>query len=130
MNKVEIIKKFNSIIESLLTQVSPLIGTKYLMYFQKITKMNSLMPIKKFSVYALKSKKQILDKNPDYFLDENYYNKTINEIYSKKENTDWYLSEILHLKTIYLAVDDESKDNIWDILHALVILSEDYIKLN
>jgi len=130
MNKVEIIKKFNSIIESLLTQVSPLIGTKYLMYFQKIIKMNSLIPIKKFSVYALRSKKQILDKNPDYFLDENYYNKTVNEIYSKKEKSDWYLAEILHLKTIYLAVDDESKENVWDILHALVILSEDYIKLN
>ena len=129
MNKVEIIKKFNGIIESLLTQVSPLIGTKYLLYFKNIVKCNSILPIKKFSDHVLQSKDQILERNPDYFLDEGFYNKKVEEVYGHKGNTDWYLNEILHLKTVYLAVDSDSKDNIWDILNALVILSEDYLKL-
>jgi len=128
MDKIQIIKQFNHIIESLLDQVAPLIGTKYANYFRKLVKINALVPIQNFSIYALKHKDQIMEKDPDYFLNEDTYKNTVKEIYG--ESTDWCLHEILYLKTIYVTVDNESKENIWSILQALVILSEDYIILN
>ena len=128
METAKIIKKFNSIIESLLNQVIPLIGTKYLFYFKNIIKFNSVMPIQKFIKHVLKHKKKILAKDPDYFLNEELYKKELNDkVYSEDE--DYYLYEILHLKTVYISVDDESKENVWNILHALLILCEDYKKL-
>jgi hypothetical protein len=41
------------------------------------------------------------------------------------------LSQTFHLalKNIYVYLDQTSKDNLWDILQALLILGEDYIKI-
>ncbi len=128
METAKIIKKFNHIIESLLNQVIPLIGTKYLFYFKKIIKINSLMPIQKFNNHVLKYKKKILAKNPNYFLNDEIYKHELDDnIY--KDDSDYYLYEILHLKKIYISVDDDSKENLWNILHALIILCEDYGKI-
>lgn len=129
MNKSEIIKKFNAIILSLLEQVSPLVGTKYLGYFKNIMKINAPLPIKNFASIGLKYKTKIMEKDPDYFLDENIFTKGVDEN-CDQENKEFYLNEILHLKTIYLTVDDESKENLWKISQALVLLSEEYLKLN
>ena len=39
-NKITIIKEFNVILETFLSQLSPLIGTTYHHYFKKLTKVN------------------------------------------------------------------------------------------
>jgi len=124
MDKPTLIKKFNSIISNLLDQVSSLIGTKYSGYFNKLIKVNAILPIKNFIVHAIPHERKILDRDPDYFMDESVYKKEVRRKWG--ENVDWYLNEILNLKTVYLSVDDESKENLWDTVTVLLLMSKKY----
>ena len=124
MDKVTIIKKFNSIVSNLLEQVSPMIGKKYCDYFSKIIKVNSLLPIQNFIVHAIPHENKITERDPDYFLNETVYKAAVHKKWGEK--ADWYLNEILNLKEIYLTVDDNSKNNLWDIVTALLLLSKKY----
>lgn len=128
MNKVEIVKNFNNIMGNFLSQVAPLVGSHYHSKFNLIIRVNSLLPIKRFSEYALKHKQKIMEKDPDYFLNEDTYKTDVVEYYG--DESEKYLNDILYLKQVYLNVDDDSKENIWSILQVLIHLTEEYIKLN
>lgn len=125
MDKVTLIKKFNSIISNLLDQVSPLIGKRYSDYFNKLIRINSILPVQNFIIHAIPHEKKIKERDPDYFLNESVYKKAVHKKWGEK--ADWYLNEILNLKEIYLNVDDSSKENLWDIVTALLLLSKKYM---
>ena len=131
MNKVTIIKNFNSIVQNLLDQVSPIIGSQYSGYFKKLIKVNSLLPVQNFVLHGIPHESKILNKDSDYFLDENVYNNEV-EKHTRvvnEDKTDYYLMEILNLKAIYLKTDKESRENLWDIVTALLLLSKKYTEL-
>ena len=122
MNKVDIIKNFNLILGDFLQQISPIIGTTYHRYFTNLIKINAVEPIKLFSYYVHNSEKPLAT-----------YIETRNESYF--ENTDNHmdnitsenaLMEIIKLQGIYSKLNKESKDNLWDILQALLQLSKEY----
>ena len=48
MPNIEKVKEFNTIIESFLIQVSPIVGTSYHFYYKKLIKVNAVEPIKLF----------------------------------------------------------------------------------
>ena len=129
MNKSEIIKNFNNVILDLLAQVSPIIGTKYSFYFNGIIKVNCIAPIKQFILHGYKNKDQIMNKDTNYFLDDTFVSESMKKEVYTDEETDFYLNEIIHLKKVYAQVDDSSKESLWEILQALVLLSEEYLKL-
>ena len=106
---VQIIKEFNKTFEFLLEQLTDYIGTKPLIKFKMLIKYNSLSPLEKFICYALPEKHNILTKNENFFL-------------SKIDNNDLFL-----LNNIYNQLNEKSKNNLWDIIHALLFLSEDYL---
>ena len=119
----EKIKNFNTILESFLLQITSHVGTTYHHYFQKLIKINSLIPIQHAITHLLPFKDQILKKDETYFYNENNYkNKVENE-------ADTVLSEILRLKDIYKQLNDESKDNVWSIFQALLQLTIEYCEL-
>lgn len=120
----ELVKNFNNIIESLLIQTSPIVGTTYHTYFQKIIKVNALLPIDNAIKFMLPFKEKIFKKDESYFTDENNYMDHINGVTSI--SNDKILDEILRLKEIYYSIDQESKDNVWSILQALVQLIIEY----
>ena len=131
LEKKNLIIKFNEIFLDLLNQVSPLIGSKYSMYFKNLIKFNSVAPIKNFCLHAIPHKNKIIEKDPSYFLNEEMYKNEVersNNTYNE-DNTDRYLIEILNLKSIYMTIDDKSKDNLWDIVNALLILSLQYMEI-
>ena len=66
----EIIKQFNNIVESFLSQLSPLIGSNYLFYFKKFIRINSILPIKNFIYYTDQHKDKILKRDESYFLNK------------------------------------------------------------
>ena len=111
-----IIIQFNTIVEDLLQQTTSLVGTKYLFNYKMMVRMNVIAPIEHFTVAMLPYKKYILDKNTDFFL-----NKRIDCSQSNKITTD----DIFNLKKIFTEIDQESQDNIWNILTALIILCEE-----
>nr|QFG74339.1 MAG: hypothetical protein [Megaviridae environmental sample] len=123
MDKKNIIIKFNNIIRNLLDQTKNLVGGSYLVYYDQITKVNSLKPIETFIYYALPFKEQIISEDPQYFLEESNLKKDFSGEY------DEYFTDIIKLKKIYCNVDDTSKSNLWKILKALVILSDKYNQL-
>lgn len=143
----DIIKNFNSIFESLLAQLSPVIGSTLSYNYQIIIKYNAIIPIDQFLIYALPIRDKIINRDETYFLntdtqtdtvvsDENFKN-TINlsdKVFNNNDNTqqiDKYknaIDEILRLKNIYQNLDEESKNNIWDIFNALLVLGEEYIR--
>jgi len=124
MDLKTIIINFNKIIENLLEQTQNMTDTSYLFYFKKIIRVNSLKPIQTFYKYAYIHKKYIIEKNPKYFLNDNNIKKNLDN------NYDEYFIEIIKLKQIYINIDDDSKENLWKILNALVILTDKYIEIN
>mgnify|MGYP001404576627 CR=1 FL=1 len=128
MNKVEVIKSFNNILSDFLNQISPLIGNTYYTKYKMLIKVNATYPIKRFSEYAIDHEKQIMDRNPEYFMDENVYKDEIEKKYGN--DSEKYMDRILQFKEIYNQVDKESQDNLWDIIQALLLLSKAYLQLN
>lgn len=132
MDKVKIIKEFNSILESFLSQVSGIIGTSYYMYFKKLIKINAILPIQQFSNNVYIHKDKIMKEDETFFfnsLDE--HQKELNNFNTYfKIDQETTLSEILRLTNIYFKLDSESKKEAWSYFKALTILAEDYIKLS
>ena len=130
-NKSTIIKEFNLILDTFLSQLSPLIGTTYSFYFKKLTKVNAILPIQQFCNNVYPYKKKILEEDESYFSDSNNYSNDVENMKSyfntTQENT---LNEILRLKDIYYKLDKSSQKEVWSYFKALIILSEDYLKLN
>ena len=119
----EKIKQFNEILSSFLIQVSPLVGTTYHRQFQEIVKYNSLLPLEQFLVHALPVRDKIISR------DETYFSNTTNHK-DQIGNDENILNEILRLQDIYVQLDETSKSNVWDIFQAMLILGEEYIKIN
>ena len=119
------IKSFNMILESFLLQTTPLVGTSYHHYFQKLIKVNSLVPIQHAIEHMVPFKNQILSKDERYFTNEDNYMDKINET---KESSK-VLNEIMRLKDIYYKLEEESRENVWSILQALLQLTIEYCEI-
>jgi hypothetical protein len=123
MTKVETIKNFNLILGDFLQQVSPIIGTTYHHYFTQLIKANSIEPIRKFTYYVHNSEKPlaqyIQSRDEEYFKNTDNYKESLID-----SNTT--LFEIIKLEGIYSQLDENSKDNLWGILQALLHLSKEY----
>ena len=76
----EIIKQFNSILESFLLQTSQLYGTTYYTKFKQLIKVNSIMPIQHAGYHMIPLKDKILSKDESYFINENNYIEKLNNI--------------------------------------------------
>lgn len=120
---IERIKSFNEILDFFLIQISPSIGTTYHYKFQQIIKINSILPIEQFLIHVIPVRDKILNRDETYFTNNENHKDKIGE----DENT---LNEIIRLQGIYNQLDKQSKTNVWDILQALLILSEEYLQLN
>ena len=57
-------------------------------------------------------------------MNETVYKTEVERKWGK--NADWYLNEILNLKTVYLSVDDDSKNNLWDTVYVLLMMCKRY----
>jgi hypothetical protein len=123
--RVDKIKTFNMIIEDFLKQTTPIVGTTYYFYFNKLIKANATLPINYASSHLLKYKDKILNKDVSYFSDKNNYSTQLNELESQYDNND-IMFEILRLKEIYYKLNESSRDNVWDILQALLQLTIEY----
>jgi hypothetical protein len=125
VDKVDIIKNFNSILGDFLKQVSPMVGTTYHHYFTKLIQMNAIEPIRLFSYYVHNSEKPLATyietRNEEYFENTDNHKK-----YMNNDTSENALMEIIKLKGIYTQLNKESKDNLWDILQALLQLSKEY----
>lgn len=126
------IKNFNIILESFLSQTSPLVGTTYHFYFKKLISYNAPLPIKYASEHMLLFKDHIMNRDEAYFHSDscelkNKFNQISN---SSVLARDTILDEILRLKDIYYQLDELSKENLWDILQALLQLVIEYDELN
>ena len=119
----EKIKQFNEILDSFLIQISSLVGTSYHYQFQKIIKINSILPLEQFLVYALPMRDKILNRDETYFTNKYNHKDKIGD----SEDT---LNEIIRLQGIYSQLDTTSKSNLWDILQSLLILGEEYLVIN
>jgi hypothetical protein len=116
-----VIVQFNEILSSFLIQIVPIVGSTYYNNIQKIVKYNAALPIENFLYYAIEYRDKILARDESYLTDDKV-------IVSEVERVE-KLDEIFKLKNIYIYLDQTSKDNVWDILQALLILGEDYIKI-
>ena len=115
---VNIVKKFNIIAEDLLRQTAHLIGSTYLTKFKTVILFNSSVPIEKFKLNLLPYKNYIINKDTEFFM-----NSEINLSETNKK----YYNDMIDLKDIFSKIDNESKENIWEILQALIILCEAYL---
>ena len=123
--RVDKIKTFNMIIEDFLKQTTPIVGTTYYYYFKKLIKANATLPINYASSHLLKYKDKILTKDTSYFSDEQNYSEQLNKLENKYSGND-IMYEILRLKEIYYKLNESSRDNVWDILQALLQLTIEY----
>ena len=129
--KPKIIKEFNLILETFLSQLSPLIGTTYHHYFKQLTKVNAILPIQQFSNNVYPHKTKIIEEDESYFTDTTSRRGDIDDMQEYfKTDEETTLNEILRLKDIYYQLDQNSRKEVWSYFKALTVLSEDYIKLS
>lgn len=114
------VKDFNQLLEALIQQVSPLIGNNYHFLFKGLIKANAILPIQTFNQYALEWKDRIQNRDESFFLREDVVQGV------GDENA---ISEIFQLQGVWNTLDDKSKDNLWEILQALLMLGENYHNL-
>ncbi len=117
----DIIKQFNEISIDFLTQTSEIVGSSYLYKFKLITKVNSIFAIDLFIQRVIPHKKKIVERDETFFM-----NRTMG---SDDPYSD-YMDDIIGIKKIYHTLDTESKNNIWEIVLALLYLAEERITLN
>ena len=141
MSAVECVKDFNHILSSFLVQVSSLIGTTYSYHLNKVVQYNAMLPIEQFMVYSIPYREKILNRDESYFeqnikgYDDDIVKSVTNQIneygsvININSNNLEILDEILRLKNIYYTLDDSSKKNLWDILQAMLLLSDEYVKI-
>ena len=103
--KSEIIKQFNNIVESFLNQLVPLIGSKYLFYFRKFIKFNSIAPIKNFIYYTNDHKDKILSRDESYFQEKKNWTSEVRKL----NNAEYYFSEIFRMNQIWDKLNKNSK---------------------
>ena len=120
MSKVEKVKQFNVLMETFLGQISPLVGTSYRHYFEKLVKENSIMPIKQFYINVNPFKNKIKNKDESYFRDTSNFQEQI--------TGDTMFQEIMRLTNIYAKLDDDSENQMWMYFQALLLLTEEYHK--
>ena len=137
---IEYVKDFNNILSSFLVQVSGLIGTTYSYHLSKVIEYNSVLPIEQFLVYAIPYRDQILNRDEAYFNQNSsdYKDDIIQKVSTQineygnviniNSNNMTVLDEILRLKNIYYSLDADSQKNLWDILQAMLQLSEEYFR--
>ena len=105
----ETINKFNEISLSFLEQTAPITGTHYIKMFKLMKSLNNIAPINIFIRNVLPHKQKIIARNEMYFTEQ-----------SRNNNNN----DIIGISKIYHILDDESKNNVWDIITALVLLAE------
>jgi len=118
-NKTNKVNEFNMVVLTLLNQLENITNISYISQFNRLIEANRLLPIEQFIVHALPLREKILHKDESYFSDEKNYDTDDESI----------INEILRLKNIYYTLDQESKNNMWDFLHAMLIVSDEYLKL-
>jgi hypothetical protein len=111
-----IIKEFNEISIDFLTQTSSLVGSSYLYKFKLMTRVNSIFAIDLFIQRVLPFKDKIIDRDETFFL-------------NKSVDGD-YMDDVIGIKQIYHTLDSQSKENIWEIILALVYLAEERYIIN
>jgi len=119
--KINKVKMFNEILESLLVQMSPIIGTTYYTKYQIIIKVNALLPIKQFHLYVMPYQDKILNKDESYFADDT--------IVTNLDVNIKYINKILKLQNIYVKLDKESRENVWQIFQCLLVLATEWSEL-
>tara|TARA_B100000768_G_scaffold181829_2_gene206733 strand:+ start:3960 stop:4328 length:369 start_codon:yes stop_codon:yes gene_type:complete len=122
MSKVEKVKQFNVMMETFLGQISPLVGTSYRHYFEKLVKANCIMPIKQFYIYVSPFKNKIITKDESYFTESQNFKEQI--------TGDSIFQEIIRLTNIYEKLDNDNRNQMWMYFQALFVLSEEYNKLS
>ena len=111
-----IIKEFNDISIDFLNQTSSLVGSSYLYKFKLMTRFNSIFAIDLFIQRVLPLKHKIIERDETFFLNNNV--------------DDDYMDDVIGIKHVYHTLDYESKENIWDMVLALVYLAEErYINM-
>lgn len=122
MSVAEKIRTFNSIVEDLLKQLEPKIGSSYNFYFKKLIKFNSVLPIQQFLFYAIPMKDKILNRDETYFTNPDNHTE---HFVGYEEG----LQEILRLAGIWEELDEKSKDSLWDITQVLLFTAMEYVEL-
>ena len=110
-----IVKEFNRVSLDFLEQTSQIAGKKYLNKFKFITGINNMYAIDRFIKNVLPFKNYIIEKNEEFFLNKNVDSE--------------FAEDIAWIKETYFSLDDVSKDNVWNIVIALVLLAEERQKL-
>ena len=117
----DIIKQFNEISIDFLTQTSTITGSSYLYKYKLMTKVNSIFAIDLFIQRVIPHRKKIIEHDETFFMNR--------ELDDDDPYAD-YMDDIIGVKKIYHTLDKQSKDNIWNIVLALLYLAEERISLN
>ncbi len=115
-----IIQQFNNISIDFLTQMAVHMGSSYLYKYKLMTSFNCMYAIDMFIENVLLYKHRIINKEESFFI-----NKSVDSNYVECN----YIDDIIGIKSIYHTLDIISKENIWNILTALVYLAEERYKL-
>ena len=124
MSHIQVVKDFNELLEVLIQQIGPLTGNNsYHKLFKTLVKCNAILPINKFNEYAIDWSTQIESKDESFFLSSKNIEENIHE---DEDKDDELLNRIFQLQNVWTTLDKESKDNLWEMIQALLTLGKKY----
>jgi len=123
--KKNIIKEFNTILECFIGQVCKLTNrTIYHTIFKQLIKLNSTFPINEFSREVLVFENKIITRDESFFLQNPMIDNKI-----KNENPEIVFKEIFRLKDVWISLDDECKNKLWELIIGLFYLAKKYSQI-
>ena len=122
------LSKFLRTLNSLIKQVINLypLEIDLKLFHEKIKlleKTNSQMIMKYFIYYILPYRKKIMNKNEEYFLD----NEKIEKVKENIRSNNLSLKKSLNLKEKWNDLTNNNKDVIWKYFQVMIVLSEKWI---
>lgn len=119
----QIIKDFNTMLECLIQQIAPFTKNSYHILFKNLVRANATIPIKTFNEYAIPLKNKIKQHDESFFINEDFSSQVSTQDIM---NNDDVIQEIFNLRNVWAQLDEDSKENLWQMVEGLLQLGETY----
>lgn len=123
MKKEKIVENFNKILEQFLVDTKCVLGNKYYLLFKAVVLFSKEKPIDDFKFY-LQYEDKLLKKDIEFFFADDFQNNFNAFIFKQ-----YALDSLENLREIYYSLEEDNRNNLWEISFGLLKLAKKYNKI-
>lgn len=123
MKREKIVENFNKILEQFLNDTKCVLGNKYYLLYKAIVLFSKEKPIDDFKFY-LQYEEKLLQKDIEFFFADDFQNNFNAFIFKQ-----YALDSLENLREIYYSLEEDNRNNLWEIAFGLLKLAKKYNKI-